>query len=163
MGEGWALSVNQTAEDLADPFWADRLERAMRRAGLSGGALQIELTEGQVAGPDETVQHNLRALGAMGVRLAVDDFGTGHSNLQYLRSLPISTIKIDRSFISGVDDDANDRMLIQAMQGLGRQFGYATLAEGIESEAQAALLTRLGCDLGQGFHFSPPLSGAFPW
>jgi diguanylate cyclase (GGDEF)-like protein/PAS domain S-box-containing protein len=159
VGEGWALSVNQTAEDLADPFWADRLERAMRRAGLGGEALQIELTEGQVAGPDETVQHNLRALGAMGVRLAVDDFGTGYSNLQYLRSLPISTIKIDRSFISGVDDDANDRMLIQAMQGLGRQFGYATLAEGIETEAQADLLTRLGCDLGQGFHFSPPLSG----
>lgn len=159
-GAGFLLSVNQTAEDLSQPDWLKTLEGLMARHAIasSGAMLQIELTEAYAAGTFETLHHNLDALSALGVRLAVDDFGTGYSNLSYLRRLPISMLKIDRSFIHGLERDAEAQVLAQAIIGLGAQFEYQVLAEGVESEAQLAALARMGCDYCQGFLLARPMT-----
>ena len=158
---GWRHSVNQTAEDLVTPDWVHHLQGLLGPKGQLGSAvLQIELTEGHVSGSLDALQRSLRALGPLGVRLAVDDFGTGSSNLSYLRSLPISTIKIDRGFVRGIEEDPDARILVQAMIGLGQKFGYEMLAEGIETEAQAEILRAAGCDLVQGFLMARPLDPA---
>jgi diguanylate cyclase (GGDEF)-like protein/PAS domain S-box-containing protein len=164
---GWIMSVNQTAVDITAPNWASRLGQMMAQAGLSSGAtgarasgvaLQIELTEQHMAQPSETVLRNLNALGDMGVSLAVDDFGQGYSNMSYLQSLPISTLKIDAAFIRALDIDPNSNVLVEAMVSLSKRLGYLTVAEGVERENQVDTLTSLGCDTGQGFL----VSGALP-
>jgi EAL domain-containing protein (putative c-di-GMP-specific phosphodiesterase class I) len=118
---GWIVSVNQMIDHLNSPDWRHRLADLMGQAGLlelgHNSVLQIELTEGQVAGPMDMAMAQLQDLG---VRLAVDDFGTGHSNLSYLRSLPISTLKSDGAFVQGIESDANLRVLVDAMLGLGK-------------------------------------------
>jgi EAL domain-containing protein (putative c-di-GMP-specific phosphodiesterase class I) len=111
-----------------------------------------------MAQPSETVLRNLNALGDMGVSLAVDDFGQGYSNMSYLQSLPISTLKIDAAFIRALDIDPNSNVLVEAMVSLSKRLGYLTVAEGVERENQVDTLTSLGCDTGQGFL----VSGALP-
>ena len=164
LAPGWLLSINQTADDLAQPHWAESLHQAAASIGLGQGPLdprlQIELTEGQVAGTLDALQLNLRALDGLGVRLAVDDFGTGYSNLSYLSRLPISMLKIDKSFIAGIAQDANAEVLVRAVIGLGAQLGCEVLAEGIETEAQAFKLSTMDCRLGQGFLIGPAVAAS---
>jgi diguanylate cyclase (GGDEF)-like protein/PAS domain S-box-containing protein len=164
---GWTMSVNQTAIDITAPNWSGRLQQMMTQAGLvsaarsqgvDGAALQIELTEQQMAQPSDTVLRNLHALAGMGVSLAVDDFGQGYSNMSYLQSLPITTLKVDASFVRQLDIDANSNVLVEAMVSLSKRLGYHTVAEGVEQESQVATLYDLGCDIGQGFL----VSGAVP-
>lgn len=158
---GWVLSINQSVDNLNSPDWQKVLADLMTNAGLLHpahlSALQIELTEGQVSGPMDTAVRNLRGLKELGVRLAVDDFGTGHSNLSYLRTLPISTLKIDAGFISGIETDSNQQVLVDAMLSLGTKLGYEVLAEGIETESQRRTLLKMGCKLGQGYLVSAAL------
>jgi len=151
----WWVSVNQTAADLARPDWGESIAQAARLAGPGG--LQIELTEGHVSGSLEALQRGLRELDGLGVKLAVDDFGTGCSNLSYLCSLPITTVKIDGSFVQGLETQPKAQTLVRAMIGLSRQFGYSVVAEGIEKAGQLAFLREVGCDMGQGYLFARPL------
>lgn len=151
----WWISVNQTADDLLQPEWGSSITEAARLAGPGG--LQIELTEGHVCGSLEALQRGLRALEELGVKLAVDDFGTGNSNLSYLYSLPITTVKIDRSFVQDLKKKRQAHTLVRAMIGLSREFGYSVVAEGIETADQLAFLRSEGCDMGQGYLFSRPL------
>jgi EAL domain-containing protein (putative c-di-GMP-specific phosphodiesterase class I) len=97
----------------------------------------------------------LHALKALGVRLAIDDFGTGYSSLAYLHRFPVDVLKIDRSFVERLGDPRQDAELVRTIVGLGRTLGMETIAEGIENHHQFLALRRLGCDLGQGFYFSP--------
>ncbi|WP_444461403.1 putative bifunctional diguanylate cyclase/phosphodiesterase [Rhodobacter capsulatus] len=159
VGADWLMSINQTAADLAAPDWAEAL------TGCAGCAcdctgLQIELTEDQLADRVPGAVDALGRLRARGLRLAIDDFGTGYSCLAYLARLPVSMLKIDAHFVRGIEADRNARLIVEAITGLARQFGYATLAEGIETEAEAATLAAMGCDMGQGFLLAPPLSAA---
>ena len=105
----------------------------------------------------EASVERLRGLRSLGVKLALDDFGTGYSSLSYLRRLPLDTIKVDRSFVSGLGTDPADIPIVQAVISLAHGLGIDVVAEGIETEAQLALLRELACDRGQGFWFSRPL------
>jgi EAL domain-containing protein (putative c-di-GMP-specific phosphodiesterase class I) len=119
--------------------------------------LQIELTEGHVSGSLDVLQRGLHSLKSLGVKLAVDDFGTGFSNLSYLCSLPITTVKIDRSFVQALESQTHAQTLVRAMIGLSKQLGCSVIAEGIETASQLAFLREAGCDMGQGYHFARPM------
>ncbi|WP_444452406.1 EAL domain-containing protein [Rhodobacter capsulatus] len=157
VGLDWLMSINQTAADLAAPDWADVL-MGCHGCGCGCAGLQIELTEEQLADRVPGAVAALERLRAQGLRLAIDDFGTGYSSLAYLARLPVSMLKIDAHFVRGIEADHNARLIVEAITGLAKRFGYATLAEGIETEAEAAVLAEIGCDMGQGFLMAPPLS-----
>ncbi|WP_169583405.1 putative bifunctional diguanylate cyclase/phosphodiesterase [Rhodobacter capsulatus] len=159
VGADWLMSINQTAADLAAPDWAEALTGCAGCACACTG-LQIELTEDQLADRVPGAVEALGRLRARGLRLAIDDFGTGYSCLAYLARLPVSMLKIDAHFVRGIEADRNARLIVEAITGLARRFGYVTLAEGIETEAEAATLAAMGCDMGQGFLLSPPLARA---
>jgi EAL domain-containing protein (putative c-di-GMP-specific phosphodiesterase class I) len=99
----------------------------------------------------------LERMRAMGVKISIDDFGMGYSSLSYLRRLPADALKIDRSFIKGLGEDVSDTAIVRMVIELAHTLGMEVIAEGVESWGQAALLEELGCDLGQGYHFSKPL------
>ena len=153
-----SMSVNVSADDLAHPSFVARVTRALVESGLRPQHLTLELTENILMSRIEGGLSALNQLRALGVKLAVDDFGTGYSSLSHLSKLPIDCLKIDRSFVQQLlrapDDDAVVRAIIQ----LGGSLRKSVVAEGIESQAQMDQLRRMGCELGQGFHLSLPLS-----
>ena len=153
LGRARSVAVNLSARQLQDPGLVDEVAGILRRTGLDAGRLVLEVTESLVMqDPDQTIQR-LRALRALGVGLAIDDFGTGFSSLSYLRTLPVDTVKIDRSFIADLDRAAG-AALVQGIVELAHSLGLAVVAEGIETPEQADALQRFGCDFAQGFHFA---------
>ncbi|MCC7254021.1 EAL domain-containing protein [Hyphomicrobium sp.] len=159
--QGLALSrvaVNISARQFRHPEFAASVARALRRAGLAGEHLELEITEGTLMDHDATTLATLEALKALGVRLAVDDFGTGYSSLAYLKKLPVDTLKIDRSFVTDIGTDPASAAIATAIIGLGRCLGLEVLAEGIQSESQHAALLAGGCALGQGHLFARPVA-----
>jgi diguanylate cyclase (GGDEF)-like protein len=147
------LAVNLSRGQLDNPGFVASVQR-MRPADL-----QLEITE-SLAAQDETVQLRLHDLKALGLTLALDDFGTGYSSLASLHLLPVDTIKIDRSFVTEAVTSAHHRVLIEATVQVAESLQMSTVAEGIETEEQAAVVQRLGCQKGQGYFFSKPLSAA---
>jgi EAL domain-containing protein (putative c-di-GMP-specific phosphodiesterase class I) len=119
--------------------------------------LTLEITETALMRDAEAAAGTLRALKALGIRIAVDDFGTGYSSLAYLRQFPVDALKIDRSFISGIAASRDSKALIHTLVQLGKTLGLETLGEGIEDQAQLRHLQREECDSGQGFLFARPL------
>jgi diguanylate cyclase (GGDEF)-like protein len=160
-----AVTVNVSGRQLQnDQFIAD-VRAALAASGLEPHALILELTESVLTDQTETVLTTLEALKAVGVRLAIDDFGTGYSSLSYLQRFPIDILKIAKPFVDDVTEasapgGANRRALAQAVITLGNTLAVRTIAEGIELPQQLDRLRELGCDLGQGFHFSKPLPAA---
>jgi PAS domain S-box-containing protein len=150
------LAVNLSRAQLQRAGMVDELALLLRECAMQPEWLQLEVTE-NVAAQDEVVRQTLRSLKNLGVRLALDDFGTGFSSLASLHQLPVDTVKIDRSFVSHAQSVEYHRVLIEATIRVARTLGMATVAEGIETEAQAALMLNLQCDHGQGFLFSHPL------
>ncbi len=151
-----SISVNVSARQLDDPGLLPAVEHALRRSGLEGERLILEITETALMRDPEGAAETLCSLRALGIRVAIDDFGTGYSSLAYLQQLPVDSLKIDRTFVSAPDLDA----LIGTLVQLGRSLGLRTVAEGIEEESQLAHLRALGCDAGQGYLFAPPLEVA---
>ncbi len=154
-----SVSVNLSAREFAQPDLVAGIAAALEATGLEPGRLQIEITESALMDQTERSVESLGRLRALGVRLVLDDFGTGYSSLSYLKHLPIDAIKIDRSFVIGVDH-GTDRSIVEAVIALGRGLGIAVVAEGIETPEQLGALRTLGCDIGQGFLFSRPVPGA---
>jgi diguanylate cyclase (GGDEF)-like protein/PAS domain S-box-containing protein len=155
---GAHIAVNASAGHLAQPGFETAVREALADAGLPASSLVLEVTESVVMrDPDATrvVLENLRTLG---VQVAIDDFGTGYSSLAYLRRFPVSTLKIDRSFIQHLTESADDRAIVTAVIDLAAALNLATLAEGVETMADLALLRRMGCSSGQGFLWSPAVS-----
>ena len=150
------LSVNLSRAQLLGPMIEPQVRRALQSSGLAATCLQLEVTE-SLAAQNHDIQMQLRRLKALGLTLALDDFGTGYSSLASLHQLPIDVVKIDRSFVSQVESSPHHQVLIEAVVKVARSLGMGTVAEGIETEAQAAVLTRLHCVKGQGYLYAKPL------
>ena len=146
-----SVAVNVSALEFRHHRLVETLRTALARHGVAPHELEIELTETVLMTDTGTSQRIIEQLHAMGLRLVVDDFGTGYSSLAYLKRLRPSKIKIDRSFIRDLPDDADDREVVAAIVQLARALGITVVAEGVETEAQRALLGRLGCDALQGY------------
>jgi diguanylate cyclase (GGDEF)-like protein len=142
-------------------FHADDVPAHVRRLlslhGLQPSALTLEVTERVMLSDDERTRVDLCTLHEMGVRLSVDDFGTGYSSLGYLKRLPVSELKLDKSFVSDLESAASDRALADAVIGIGKALGLQVVAEGVETVGQRDLLARAGCELAQGFLFTRAL------
>lgn len=151
------LAVNLSRAQLTQPGLAERVADILRDTGMAAANLQLEVTE-SLAAQGAYLQQQLLELKALGLTLALDDFGTGYSSLSSLHLLPVDTVKIDRSFISASDTSQHHGVLIEATVKVARSLGMGTVAEGIETPQQAAVAFRHGCDKGQGYLFSPPLS-----
>jgi diguanylate cyclase (GGDEF)-like protein/PAS domain S-box-containing protein len=151
------VSVNVSARQLRDPEFVPDVQRILARTGLPPEMLLLELTESVLLRPDQRIRGDLAELRRMGVRLAIDDFGTGYSSLSYLRELPISMLKVDKSFVDGIAVDRRRRALVEVIVRIARTLRLTVVAEGIESEVQRDLLVSMGCRYGQGFLLSGPL------
>ena len=144
------LSVNVSARQLQTPDFVATLTAILAETDLPPQRLKLELTESVVMAIDGN-HHVLERLRDLGIQLAIDDFGTGYSSLSYLKMLPVQQLKIDRSFVSGIGENAGDEAIIRTVMELAQQLGFEVVAEGVETEDQAAFLTALGCHCLQSY------------
>jgi diguanylate cyclase (GGDEF)-like protein/PAS domain S-box-containing protein len=150
------MNVNLSARQFQDVGLVDDVRAAIADAGIDPASLTLEITESMLMADIESAKETLHSLRRLGVRLAIDDFGTGYSSLSYLKQLPVDIIKIDKTFVDQVDTDADDVALVDAVVGLGQALKMQTVAEGIETDGQWAMLRRIGIDHGQGYLFGRP-------
>ncbi len=155
---GLVVAVNVSSVQLHRGDLPARVRRAVDRAGIQCNRLGIELTEGAAMKNPHAAAEVLNALASLGVGLAVDDFGTGYSSLSYLKRFPVSTLKIDRSFVADLAVDADDRAIVDAIVKMASSLGMRTVAEGVETEAQRVFLQQRGCSAMQGYLLSRPLA-----
>ena len=155
-GVPFTVSVNISARQLAEPTFVQQVRNTLEESRLHPSSLVLEITESVLMRDTETMVGRMRALKALGVRLAVDDFGTGYSSLSYLHRFPVDILKIDKSFVDAVGSGRAEPALARAIVALGESLGLTTVAEGIEREAQRAGLVALRCELGQGYLFARP-------
>lgn len=154
------LSVNVTAVDVARPGFAELLLARIDASGFPRDRLTVEITETGLMRDLDRAAALIERLRASECRVAIDDFGTGYSSLAYLKSLPLDYLKIDRALTGDIDGWARDRVIVRGVIGMARALGIATIAEGVETEAQRALLADDGCDYYQGFLLAPPVDEA---
>ncbi|GBD41765.1 putative signaling protein [bacterium HR39] len=157
VGRGLRLAVNLAPEELAEEGAARRLAGLIDELGLDPARLEFEITERTLLADAEVVGRNLRELAARGVRFAVDDFGTGYSSLVYLKRVPVSRLKLDRTFVAGLPEDGEDRAIVRAVASLAAALDLELLAEGVETEAQRRFLLGVGCREAQGWLFGRPM------
>lgn len=151
------VAVNISAAQFYAAGFLDGLQAALREASLDPGVLELEITESVMMQRSQQVAELLNAVRALGVHLSVDDFGTGYSSLAYLKRLPIDNLKIDRSFVRDIPDDADDATIVRAVIALAHELELEVVAEGVENEAQLEFLRGAGCDEVQGYLVSRPL------
>jgi EAL domain-containing protein (putative c-di-GMP-specific phosphodiesterase class I) len=153
--------VNLSATDLASESLVRDVVESLDGSQLSPALLTLEITEHSVIMGEEAAIERMRTLRDLGVRVAIDDFGTGYSSLSRLGDFPLDMLKIPKPFVDKLVDDAADQSLVDAILRLAGSLGLDTVAEGVESEAQAEILLELGCPLSQGFLYAPALAGDF--
>ena len=152
-----AIGVNISSKQLEPGDFAAAVDQALNEYGLLPEHIFLELTESQILNANDVVNTQLHELAQRGLRIAVDDFGTGHAGFQYLRRLPASVLKIDKSFVDRICTDDTDRAILQSILGLGESLGLTVIAEGVETTEQLTLLRDLGCDQAQGWLWRPAL------
>ncbi|MCK9260648.1 MAG: EAL domain-containing protein [Azoarcus sp.] len=151
------MSVNLSARQLRAGELTGRVANALERSSLRPDLLELEITESSIMEKPEEAAALLTGLKQLGVQIAIDDFGTGYSSLSYLKLFPLDHLKIDRSFVSDIETDANDAAIVAAAVSMAHNLGLSVIAEGVETAVQVARLRDLGCDELQGYHFSKPL------
>jgi diguanylate cyclase (GGDEF)-like protein len=154
------MAVNLAAPNIADATLPDAVAALLELHGVPGDRLECEISEHTVMADPRRAMAILERLRGLGVRLSLDDFGTGHSSLSYLKRLPLDEVKIDRSFVMGMTDDDNDAAIVRTTIDLARNLGLEVVAEGVETEAILRDLSELSCDVAQGFFLSRPLPAA---
>jgi diguanylate cyclase (GGDEF)-like protein/PAS domain S-box-containing protein len=152
------LAVNFTPRQFADKGLVRMVEKILSESGLPPNRLEVEITEGSAMKDVERSRNVLHALQRLGVNAAIDDFGTGFSSLGYLKNFPITALKIDRTFIAGVTHDQKDAAIVTTIIEMAHNLGLKVIAEGVETDEQLAFLQKHGCDVGQGYLFSVPLT-----
>jgi diguanylate cyclase (GGDEF)-like protein len=156
-----SIAINLSASQFRDPGLADRVLTAIAAAGLYARMIEVEVTEGVfLSASSDAVRNVCKALKQGGVRIAFDDFGTGFASLTHLRDFPVDIIKIDRSFISQLGQSQSTTVIVNAMVGLAHNLSMSTVAEGVETQAQADFLKTIGCDAAQGYLFGRPVPAA---
>ncbi|WP_103668343.1 bifunctional diguanylate cyclase/phosphodiesterase [Pseudanabaena sp. BC1403] len=155
-----SISVNLSSLQLIDPSLLEDIDRSLSSAGLTGESLNLEITESVLMKNIDTAIDVLAQLRKRSIGLSIDDFGTGYSSLSYLQSLPITALKIDRSFIKEIDTNSNSLEITSMIINLSKQLKLKVVAEGIDKESHTNVLRSLSCDYGQGFLFSPPVDVA---
>jgi predicted signal transduction protein with EAL and GGDEF domain len=150
------MGVNFSAMQLVAEDLVDKVMTTLEGVGLPAERLEVEITESLLVEPDEGMVRRLQQLREHGVRVSIDDFGTGYSSLSYLKDLPVDCLKIDRSFVDGLPEDAHVTAISRAITALGHSLGFSVIAEGIETVEQCQSLLTEGCERGQGFYFARP-------
>ena len=151
------ISFNLSPRQFWQPDLAEGILERIREGGVDPSRVVVEITESSAMNDPDKAQAILEDLHAGGLRIAIDDFGTGYSSLARIRDMPVDVLKIDRSFVSGVDVDPQNQSIVSAFIELARGLGMTTLAEGIETEGELAFVLERGCVMGQGFYFSKPV------
>jgi EAL domain-containing protein (putative c-di-GMP-specific phosphodiesterase class I) len=154
------LSVNVATQQLADNNFIEMVQTALGETGIDADSLWLEITETTLMEDSVAAGSALRELRGLGLHIAVDDFGTGYSSLTYLKRFPVETIKIDRSFVSGLGLEADDTSIVEAVVRLGHSLGLSVVAEGVETPLQLNQLRELQCDKAQGYLFGRPRPAA---
>ena len=152
------LSVNVSPKQLRDSKFSNRIKKILEVTRFPAERLEIEITESSLLDDYNITQNTLVALKKRGIKISLDDFGTGYSSLSHLRSFPFDKLKLDRSFVSTMNDNPSSMAIVKAVLGLGRVLGLATTAEGIETAENIEFLREQGCTLGQGYFFGKPIS-----
>jgi EAL domain-containing protein (putative c-di-GMP-specific phosphodiesterase class I) len=155
---GWYVSVNISGQEISGEGLFEEMENLMARYGLHGHDLRLELTESAVIKNLGMANMELPRFLRRGIALCMDDFGTGYSSLSYLNKLPFNVLKIDKSFIDGLEVSSDQKALVRSVLALARDMKLKVVAEGVEGPGQLALLKTMACDYGQGYYFSKPLS-----
>jgi diguanylate cyclase (GGDEF)-like protein len=150
------IAVNLSARQLTQPDLAAMVSTSLAEAGVPPARLALEITESLLLTDSAEMQSVIGQLKEIGVDLSLDDFGTGHSSMDYLKFLPVDELKIERRFVAGLLSDRRDRAIVSAIIQLAHDLGLRVVAEGIETPEQAQLLRELGCDVGQGYYFGRP-------
>lgn len=152
------VSINLSVRNFLDPDLPKKIKVAMDKWKVRPEWIKLEITESMTMSSPEKAMEIVQTFKEMGLRLSIDDFGSGYSSLGYLKRLPVDELKIDRGFIMEMDDSADDRIIVQSTIELAHNLGLNVVAEGVENETILALLTELGCDKAQGFHICKPKS-----
>ena len=155
-----SVAVNISTPLLDDPAFADEVSAVLRKTGVDPSRVMLEITESAALANPERAVAAMERLCALGVKLSIDDYGTGQSTLSYLKRLPACEIKIDKSFITDLVDTRNDQILVRSTIDLAHELGFKVVAEGIEDAACFALLASMGCDTAQGWHIGKPMPAA---
>lgn len=153
-----SLTVNVSPRQLAEPTFEAELHQLLAQTGIAPTALCLEITESVMTSATEDVVRVLNDVRQLGVYIAIDDFGTEHSSLSRLREMPAEVLKIDRSFIDGLSSEPGDTAIVASILSLAFAMGKHTIAEGVETRKQAAMLLRMGCEVAQGYFFSRPVA-----
>ena len=151
------VSVNVCAQDIQNPDFCAAVGEIIAQERVEPGRLCLEITESGVVSETEAAVRNLTAIAGWGVRLSVDDFGTGYATLKQLQRLPVHELKVDRSFVSGLHANRGNESIVRATIELARQLGLSVVAEGVETVAELRALAALGCDEAQGYYLSKPM------
>lgn len=157
LGYTQPVAINLSARNLMDAHYVSSLADAIARHGIPEREVELELTETALMHDPDSAVALLQEIAATGVNIAIDDFGTGYSSLAYLRQLPLSALKIDRSFVMGMNDNAQDAIIVRSTVALAHSLGLRVIAEGVENAETLALLAGMGCEQAQGYHLSRPL------
>ena len=159
------IAVNLSMRELLDPELPREIERMLARWGVEPSLLRVEITESTLMVDPTRTRSTLTRLCELGVRLSIDDYGTGYSSLRYLQQLPVDELKIDRSFVQHMVVNDNDLTIVRSTIDLAHGLGLQVVAEGVENEETWQRLARVGCDQAQGYHLSPPVpaSGLMDW
>lgn len=152
-----SLSINFSAIEFCEPELSKRIRNNLKEFGIFPGRCEVEITETTPMSDSIVVINNIRELKNMGVKLSLDDFGTGNSNLSYLLRYPFDTLKIDKEFILNIEPGSKSEKIVEGVIKLAHDFGMDVLAEGVESKEQIDLLMNMGCDKVQGFYFGRPV------